>query len=510
MNTEKADIDNKTFLNKAYSYQSSKSHAYKSQAFSNRNDSKKIVINRSSRSSTNRLSTSNKLSDRNSTRSTAKVFVFDTNIVLHDPHAIHYFQENDIYIPLTVIEELDNFKKGNDILSYNARQFMREMDKISDESLFDKGVSLGKDKGHIKVEVGHPYTQVAKDSLSDDIPDHRIIACAIWLRDQMPDRKVILVTKDLNMRIKARALGLLSQDYLRDHIDEKRIEKSTREVMTLRRPNKASLQLILDNPNGVEISKLGISRKPASNQLYKVPYNKETFLARYIRKENKIVRVMPHISFGITPRNREQTFALDAILNPNISIVSLTGRAGTGKTLLALAGALAQADHFNQILLSRPVIPLKNQDLGFLPGNTKEKIGPFMLPLFDNLDVIKNSFSSSSPEVVKIEDMLKREKLLINPLAYIRGRSLSNVFFIIDEAQNLTPHEVKTIITRAGEGTKIVFTGDIFQIDQPYLDMHSNGLSHLNEGFSGQDIFEHVNMMKGERSHLSELASKLL
>jgi PhoH-like ATPase len=201
---------------------------------------------------------------------------------------------------------------------------------------------------------------------------------------------------------------------------------------------------------------------------------------------------------------------MDAILNPDIKLVSLTGTAGTGKTLIALAGALAQTHLYDQILLSRPVIPLKNQEIGFLPGDAKEKIGPYMLPLYDNLAVIKKNFRDTSKENIKIEEMLRREQLLISPLAYIRGRSLSNTFFIIDEAQNLTPHEVKTIITRAGEGTKIVFTGDVNQIDQPYLDKWSNGLTHLSEKLYGENLFEHVNLTKGERSELSELAGRKL
>ena len=199
---------------------------------------------------------------------------------------------------------------------------------------------------------------------------------------------------------------------------------------------------------------------------------------------------------------------MDAILNPDIKLVSLTGTAGTGKTLIALAGALAQTHLYDQILLSRPVIPLKNQEIGFLPGDAKEKIGPYMLPLYDNLAVIKKNFRDTSKENIKIEEMLRREQLLISPLAYIRGRSLSNTFFIIDEAQNLTPHEVKTIITRAGEGTKIVFTGDVNQIDQPYLDKWSNGLTHLSEKLYGENLFAHINLVKGERSELSELAGR--
>ena len=242
---------------------------------------------------------------------------------------------------------------------------------------------------------------------------------------------------------------------------------------------------------------------------FRTPDN-NIILARYDHNTQNIIEVVPQTAYGISPRNEEQAFAMDAILNPDIKLVAITGTAGTGKTLLALAGALAQTDLYDQILLARPVIPLKNQEIGFLPGDPKEKIGPYMLPLYDNLAVIKKNFKESSKENIKIEDMLRREKLLISPLAYIRGRSLSNTFFIIDEAQNLTPHEVKTIITRAGEGTKIVFTGDVFQIDQPYLDTWSNGLTHLSEKLYGENLFAHINLVKGERSALSELAGKKL
>ncbi|MBN2519203.1 MAG: PhoH family protein, partial [Bacteroidales bacterium] len=212
----------------------------------------------------------------------------------------------------------------------------------------------------------------------------------------------------------------------------------------------------------------------------------------------------------IDPRNAEQAFSVDALLRPEIQLATLTGKAGTGKTLLALASALEQIHNFHQVLLARPIVALANRDLGFLPGDVKEKIGPYMQPLFDNLTVIKNKFKQQSKDYQKIEEYEKNEKLVITPLAYIRGRSLSNVFFIVDEAQNLTPHEIKTIITRAGEGTKMVFTGDIEQIDSPYLDTESNGLSFLTDKMKGQDIFAHVNLVKGERSYLAELASKLL
>ena len=232
--------------------------------------------------------------------------------------------------------------------------------------------------------------------------------------------------------------------------------------------------------------------------------------ARYDARRKQVVLVKNRQAYGIRPRNEEQRFALDACLNPDIQLVSLTGGAGTGKTLLALAAALEQEKDFDQIILTRPTIVLGNQDIGFLPGDQKTKMSPFIQPMLDNINVIKAQFRPSSKEALHIEALLKEEKLLISPLAYIRGRSLGKVFFIVDEAQNLTPHEVKTIITRAGEGTKMVFTGDIFQIDSPYLDQWSNGLTHLGEKMNGQKLFQHIFLRKGERSELSEIASKLL
>lgn len=454
-----------------------------------------------------------------------KIFVLDTNIILHDSRSIYNFQENDLVIPIAVIEELDKFKKSTDVLGYNAREFMRKIDILSADKNFFKGegFSLGKGLGTLRVEINHPFPLELQGSFKDDIQDHRILAVAIWVKNQNPQRFVALVTKDVNLRMKARALGMVAQDYLTDRIEEKHIEKNEKRVQVINNLPKNLVERVASG--GITVDEVRYKKQPA-NQLYKFRYEVqpgadqkdnakrkqayEYLLARFDAPTNSIVPVKPCIAYGIQPRNSEQVFAMDALMNPQVQLISLTGTAGTGKTLLALAAALEQADNFSQILLARPVIPLKNQEIGYLPGDAKDKIGPYMLPLYDNLAVIKKQFGISSKENVKIEDMLRREKLLISPLAYIRGRSLSNVFFIIDEAQNLTPHEVKTIITRAGEGTKIVFTGDIQQIDQPYLDKWSNGLTHINEKLYGEPLFEHVNLTKGERSKLSELAGKKL
>lgn len=443
-----------------------------------------------------------------------KIFVFDTNIVLHDYKAIRKFQDNDIVIPIAVLEELDKFKKGTDALSFNARGFMRDIDRLTEGKMFGKsGVPLGKGLGNIKIEPNHPFPDSMKDLFHDDIQDHRILATAIWVRDNNPDRFVALVTKDINLRMKAKAAGMVAQDYLTDRVEEDKVEFSQREVQFIDNlPDDVMQELAYGKDNVIDWKSVSGIR-PSANQLYKFKWNNhdgEIVCARYDADMDKIMLVRKREACGIKPRNDEQKFALDACLNRKIQLVSLTGGAGTGKTLLALASALELEKEFDQIILSRPTVILGNQDIGFLPGDQKNKMSPFLQPLMDNLNVIKALYRPSSREYQHIEGLLKDEKLLITPLAYIRGRSLGKAFFIIDEAQNLTPHEIKTIITRAGEGTKMVFTGDIFQIDQPYLDQWSNGLTHLGEKMAGQKLFEHVFLKKGERSELSDIASKLL
>ncbi|MCQ2145606.1 MAG: PhoH family protein [Bacteroidales bacterium] len=443
-----------------------------------------------------------------------KIFVLDTNVVLHDHKAIRKFQENDLVIPIAVIEELDHFKKGNDALAFNARGFVRDLDRMSDRRQFGKdGIQIGKGLGKIRIEVNHPFPDALKECFMDDIQDHRIIATAMWVRDHNPDRFVALVTKDINMRMKAKAVGMEVQDYLTDRVDEEKIEGVAKEVLTVEDVSPEELQKLVYGPENAIPWKSVCPKEPLPNQLFKLCWPGEgapVTTARYDKATARVVLVKESNAYGIKPRNAEQKFAMDACMNKDIPLVSLTGGAGTGKTLVALASALEQERDFEQIIISRPTVVLGGQDIGFLPGDQKTKMSPYVQPLMDNLNVIKNGFKPGSKQALHIENLLNDEKILISPLAYIRGRSLGKVFFIIDEAQNLTPHEIKTIITRAGEGTKIVFTGDIFQIDQPYLDQWSNGLTHLNNKFRGQVLFEHVNMRKGERSELSEIAAKLL
>lgn len=436
-----------------------------------------------------------------------KIFVLDTNVLLHDHKCIFNFQENDIVIPITVLEELDKFKKGNDIINYHAREFTRELDKLSDDHLFNGGAELGKGLGRLRIETGKPYSLDVKQSFADESkPDHEILNIAYYVFKLNKD--VIFVSKDINLRMKAKSLGIPAQDYKSDKVAD--ISPLHKDISVITNVKDDVLVQLFEGAEGVPFDNIKFKVKPTANDYFIIKTPTKSALAIYHTQSKRIQRVDKHKAANVEPRNAEQTFAMDALLRPEIQLVTITGKAGTGKTLLALAAALSQEKGYDQILLARPIVPLSNRDLGFLPGTVSEKISPYMQPLFDNLSFIKHRYKSNSREFLAIDQMQKDEKLVIAPLAYIRGRSLSNVYFIIDEAQNLTPHEVKTIITRAGEGTKIVFTGDIHQIDSPYLDSHSNGLSYLINKMKNQDIFCHINLVKGERSLLAEIASNLL
>ena len=437
-----------------------------------------------------------------------KAFILDTNVLLHDYQCIYNFQENDVIIPITVLEELDKFKRGNDIINYHAREFTRELDKLSGDKLFNGGLSLGKGLGKLSIETGKPFSATMQTSFPEDTADHRILAIAEHVYRNKPDRAVVFISKDINLRMKAKSIGIMAQDYENDKVQD--IGEIYKNISTIENLDDKLIMRLYENPEGIPLEDFKFRQVPFPNQYFILKGNSSSALAHYDPESGYMNRVLKQKTYGIDPRNAEQTFAIDALLRPQVQLVSLTGKAGTGKTLLALATAIHQRQDYTQIFLARPIVPLSNRDLGFLPGDIKEKIGPYMMPLFDNLDVIKNKFSQTSKEYMKIEEMLKNEKLIITPLAYIRGRSLSRIFFIVDEAQNLTPHEIKTIITRAGEGTKMVFTGDIEQIDSPYLDEKSNGLSVLTDKMKGQGLFAHVNLVKGERSYLAELASHLL
>ncbi len=437
-----------------------------------------------------------------------KCFVLDTNVILHDSSCIHHFQENDIVIPIFVLEELDQFKKGNDTLNFHAREFLRSLDALSGDKLFDGGIRLGPDSGKIMVKLEQEFDPDLTHSFSMQKTDHHILNTAYLLAKQKPDAQIILVTKDVNLRMKAKAIGLMAQDYTSDHVRDISTLYTGKRLMD--NMPKEIIDSMYQEPYEIDISHLDVKPPLMPNEFVILRNNKKSALARFCPVKQALQRVDKIDAYGIKPRNAEQTFALDALMDPDIQLVSITGKSGTGKTLLALAAALEKKKLYRQIFMARPIVPLSNKDMGYLPGDIPAKLDPYMQPLYDNLAVIQNLYSERDMRHLKIKELLEDEKLVISPLSYIRGRSLVKIYFIVDEAQNLTPHEVKTIITRAGEGTKVVFTGDIFQIDHPYLDTLSNGLSHLIEKMQGQPLYAHINLEKGERSELAELASNLL
>lgn len=437
-----------------------------------------------------------------------KIFVLDTSVILYDHNAIQSFEEHDVAIPITVLEELDNFKKGNDTKNFCAREFIRMVDGLSENHTLQEWVNLnGSDKkGKFKVVMNGKSELDADKVFGEKKADHKILNSALSLMNEFPERKVILVSKDINLRLKAKSLNLNAEDFETGKI--KNVDSLYTGKTVVNGLSSEAISQIYET-GFCTPDEAGID-EPMNNHYYILKNGKTSAMTFYNAESKMIERVEKRNAYGIKPLNAEQVFALHAIMNPRVNLVTIQGVAGTGKTLLALAGALEQKREFRQIYLARPIVPLSNKDIGYLPGDIKSKINPYMEPLWDNLKFIQNQFPENGKEFKKIQDMVDNEKLLITPLAYIRGRSLSNIFFIVDEAQNLTPHEVKTIITRAGENTKIIFTGDIFQIDTPYLDTQSNGLSYLIDKIRNHPICAHITLEKGERSELANLANELL
>ncbi|MBN1971217.1 MAG: PhoH family protein [Candidatus Delongbacteria bacterium] len=446
------------------------------------------------------------------------MYVIDTNVILHDPDCLKGFGNNDIGIPITVLEEIDDFKKGKDQLNYNSRSFTRIIDQLTSDlekgnrkikDSLESGIRLFNKTNKLFFLTDVNYKDEFKDKFFGEKEDHRILAAAYNYKINHPDVKTIFVTKDVNLRIKARALGILAEDYNAGKIKD--MQKTHSDHIEIKNVDQNVIQKLLsDGKIPLDFIKNRIENQPDPNEFFILKNENAEVKCRYEHTKNVLKMIYSDKVYGISPRNPEQCFALDLLLDDKINLVTITGSAGTGKTLIALASSLQRSVSYNQIILSRPIVPLSNKDIGYLPGTAKNKIEPYMQPLYDNLSFIQNQFKETDENYTYIEELQKREKLIISPLAYIRGRTLSKVYFIIDEAQNLTPHEVKTIITRAGEGTKIVFTGDLYQIDTPFLDAESNGLAYIIDKLKGEKLYGHVNLQKGVRSTLSELASKLL
>lgn len=434
--------------------------------------------------------------------------MLDTSVIIYDHNAIKSFKEHDVVVPITVLEELDNFKKGHDSKNFAAREFTRYIDKISGRNTLKDWVNInGKGHGMFKIEMNQNASVDAERVFGERKADHRILNCALFLAETNPGKKVTLVTKDINLRIKAKSLNLNAEDY-----ETGKIENPNELYTGITAEDKVPIATIneLYEKEASAMPAQMKKKKPVANHYYILKNGQKSVLGYYNAATEQLERIKKEQAFNITPRNAEQSFALDAILRPDIRLVTIQGVAGTGKTLLSLAGALEQRRNYHQIYLARPIVPLSNKDIGYLPGDIKSKLNPYMEPLWDNLKYIKSQFNEKDREFKQINEMVENEKLVVCPLAYIRGRSLSNVFFIVDEAQNLTPHEVKTVISRAGENSKIVFTGDIFQIDTPYLDAQSNGLSYMIDRLKGQSLYAHITLEKGERSELANLANQYL
>ena len=441
-----------------------------------------------------------------------KIFVLDTSVILYDPQCIFRFDDNIVVVPITALEEMDRFKKDLTVIGRNARQFSRYLDHFRKRGSLSTGVEIAK-KGTLIVDLFREAEKHLPVEMSHEKNDHRILAVALKFRHDKPGSTIVFVTKDVNLRVKADALGLTSVDFEPSRVN---IEELYGGVTAFDVPGDVIENFLVQKRFPIRDKNL----LPNAYVILRDQHNPEhTGLGRYSANQGELLplKVPADGIWGIKPRNAEQAFVMDALLDDSISLVSLVGKAGTGKTLLALACGLAKTideAKYQKLLVSRPIFPL-GKDIGYLPGEVEEKLNPWMQPIFYNVDYIV-SFSGGEKQPAKRQprrawqELINQGMLHIEPLTYIRGRSLAYQYLIVDESQNLTPHEIKTIITRAGEGTKVVLTGDCYQIDNPYIDSSNNGLTYVVERFKNEQISGHVTLTKGERSQLAELATNLL
>lgn len=443
-----------------------------------------------------------------------KIFILDTNVLIHDPEAMFSFDDNDVYLPIYVIEEIDKLKEYSDRVGKSARETSRNIEKLKKEEK-NSNLSLLKGLknstgGTFRIVLGENDIVNIPDSLNKNLTDNKIIGQALRIKNENKKRKVILVSKDMNVRIKANVLGMETVDYVKDQIDINQLYEGWKEIEI----SNDLFSLVEKAP--IINWNLVLKEEPKANELIRFKNSNKEILTIYKKEREKLEKQVFADTkvWGVFARNTEQKQAMELLMDERIKLVTLVGKAGTGKTLLAIATALEQVVErklYKKIFIARPIVPMGN-DIGFLPGTEKEKMQPWMLPIYDNIEFLaSNKGQTSSNEAEKVVAGLESLGLLkVEPLTYIRGRSIPQGFIIIDEAQNLTPHEVKTIITRVGKDTKIVFTGDPDQIDNPYLDANSNGLAYIAEKMKNEILVGHIRLVKGERSEISELASRLL
>jgi PhoH-like ATPase len=438
-----------------------------------------------------------------------KNYVLDTNVLLHDPRALFQFKDNNVIIPIYVVEEIDKFKRDLSELGRNARQVSRDLDAFREENgSLTEGVPL-ESGGTLRVLFTE--RELPRELMNQHIADNRILALAMDVKEREPNLRCVFVTKDINLRIRADALGLVTEDYENDKIENPEVYMGVRELEV----GKGDIDDFYargelappDGVNGVYPNEFALLKdRNAPNH---------TALSKYSAQKGRFVPLLKSLkegAWGLRPRNKEQSFALDLLLNDEIKLVTIVGKAGTGKTLLAIAAGLQKTMEeqvYQKMLVSRPVFPL-GKDIGFLPGTVEEKLNPWMQPIYDNVEFLMGLSRADKKAGRSYKELIDLGLVAIEPLTYIRGRSIPNQYIVVDEAQNLTPHEVKTIITRVGDNTKIVLTGDPYQIDNPYVDSTSNGLVHVVNKFKHERLAGHITLTKGERSALAELASNVL